>query len=83
MSNIESTTLFQAFEFVFGHDTDVPEAEVTVTLQREELGIEKIVNFKHSKKSLNNNIEETYGIKMIKHGTNYRVRQLYNILKLS
>lgn len=43
--------MFEAFQFGFGHDTDAPNAEVMVVLQRQLDSHVETLKFKHSKKT--------------------------------
>ncbi|XP_055317201.1 uncharacterized protein LOC129576316 [Sitodiplosis mosellana] len=61
----ERTTLFQAFQFGFGHDTDAQKAEVIVTLQRGNgVGQVETWHFKHSKKVVHGVAQMAYGIQI-------------------
>lgn len=58
---IEQSTLFQAFEFGFGHGTDAKDAEVIVTLHVSERNDVQTWQFKHSKETTRGRDE--FGIK--------------------
>lgn len=70
----EQTTLYQAFQFAFGHDTDAPEADVTVTLQRYNGDQVEHWNFKHRKIIVDGMVEVTFGIQTEGVDDYYRVR---------
>lgn len=66
--------LFQAFQFAFGHETDVRDAEVIVTLQSSgRSGNVEIVHFKHSKRSIGEQVQTGYAIQIVGVDADYRV----------
>lgn len=65
---IDRSTMFQAFQFGFGHDTDANNAEVILTLQRENSNATETLNFKHSKK-----VTRGFGIQIVDVDRDFRV----------
>lgn len=73
----DSTTLHQALEFGFGHDTDAPEAEVIMTLQRRKLNKFETFQFKHKKKLSESQAKITYGVQIIGVDDDFRVNPIF------
>lgn len=70
----ERTTLFQAIQFGFGHDTDAPKAEVIVTMQHGDASQSKKWLFKHVKKAIRDVTKMVYGIQIDGIDDAFRVR---------
>lgn len=60
----ECSTLYQAFQFAFGHETDARNAEVIVTFQRSIPNGIQTMDFKHSKTVSSNRTKSTFGIRI-------------------
>lgn len=70
----DRSTMFQAFQFGFGHETDAPNAEVIVVLQRQlDSHVEKW-KFKHSKKLLGRQTVTKFGFQTTGFDDDFQVR---------
>lgn len=74
---IDRSTMFQAFQFGFGHDTDANNAEVILTLQRESSNAKETLNFMHSKKVTRRETLTNFGIQIVGVDRNFRVSFLF------
>lgn len=70
----DRTTMFQAFQFGFGHDTDAPNAEVIVVLQRQLDSHVETWKFKHSKKLLRRQTVTKFGFQTTGIDDDFQVR---------
>lgn len=67
---LECSTLYQAFQFAFGHETDASKADVTVTLQGTSQNATEILEFRHTK---TDHTASTFAIKAAAEDDNFEV----------